>query len=447
MAERVEIIDINLDDIINEGQQAEKTLGQLKAEIKNLRKELDSCAIGSDQFTSTLEELTTAQNELKNATKTSNEALEGSYDALAAKMSELKKVWRATADETERASIGEQIASINDQLKEMDASIGNYQRNVGNYSSAFEGVTMKIETFNGATRSIVGSFDLVEGGLRAIGVESEEVNGLMEKMQGVMIMTNGLQSVKEGIGVFNTLKTSTLAATVAQNGLNAAMKANPIGAVITVVMAAVTALTVLVSWMNKAGDSAGSLKEQNEALTESIKDQNYQLDYNIRLMKAKGATELEALKADYEGKLKIANDAYAAYSKMWDEANRTERWLGLASSISDAEQEELDAAYQRYLDLHEEYKKAVDNYNIQVNKERYERKRQAEEDAEEEKRRAREVANAKIEEKRREIREINKLYEEDKKAREEYWLNDLQLQLKRAEEWAEEEKEIVRRKK
>lgn len=452
MAERVEILDINLDDIIEQGANAERTLKDLKDEIKTLRKELDGCALGSDDFANKLDELTKAQTELKNATKTSNDALEGSYDALVQKMAELKKQWRATADEAERADLGSQIADINSQLKDMDASIGNYQRNVGNYGSAFDDVTIKIENgcarfdrFNNASRSIIGSFDLVEGGLKAIGVESEEVNDLMDKMQGLMVMTNGLNSVKEGVVAFNALRTSTLGATVAQKGLNAAMKANPFGAILAVITAVVAAVTALVSWMNKAGDSSESLKEKNDRLTESLKDQNYELDYNIRLMKAKGATDLQALKADYEGKLKIAKDYYQEYLKMYNEAKNTERWLGLASPISDDEQAELDKAYNKYLELFGEYKKAVDNYNIEVHKTNYERKVQEEKDAEESKRRAKEVADARIAEKRREIQEINKLYEEQKKSRDEYWLSELQLQLKRAEEWAEEEKEVVRK--
>jgi hypothetical protein len=54
-------------------------------------------------------------------------------------------------------------------------------------------------------------------------------------------------------------------------------------------------------------------------------------------------------------------------------------------------------------------------------------------------------ADRRIEEERRAIAEINKLYHEQAKERSEYWLNDLQLQLKRAEEWAEEEKAVVRK--
>ena len=445
MAEKVEIIEID-------AGTATKTLKELKDEVKDLRRQLDDCEIGSDKFAKTLDELTAAQTELKNATKSNNEALEGSYDALTQKMAELKKIWKSTNDEVTRQDIGHQIASINDQLKEMDASIGNYQRNVGNYGSAFDGVTLKIEEgcarfdrFNNASRSIIGSFDLVEGGLKAIGVESEEVNEMMDKMQGLMIMTNGLASIKEGVQAFNTMRVAVQGTTVAQHGLNAAMKANPIGAIIAVVMAAVAAFTALVGWMNKAGDSSESLKEKNDQLTESFAKQNEELDYNLRLMKAKGASELQVLKAEYEGKLKIANNALAEYRKMHAEATDTKRWLGLANSISDDEQERLDAAYKKYTDLHAEYKKAVDNYNLAVIESNRERAEQEIADGEAAKQRAREVADAKIAEERRAIAEINKLYHEQAKERSEYWLNDLQLQLLRAEEWAEAEKEVVRK--
>lgn len=71
-------------------------------------------------------------------TKQDTTAAEGSYAALSKQMSELKKAWKATADEAERGVIGKQIVDLNNKLKGMDASIGNYQRNVGNYAASFK---------------------------------------------------------------------------------------------------------------------------------------------------------------------------------------------------------------------------------------------------------------------------------------------------------------------
>ena len=392
-----------------------------------------------------MDKLTATQQEVKDATKGTNDALEGSYDALVQKMGELKKIWRSTTDEVTRADIGEQIAKINAELKDMDASIGNYQRNVGDYRGQLEGMTVNIGNYNEMVRALGGSFDLIEGGLKAMGIESEGASKALEKMKGLMVMTNGLNSVKEGIGAFKSLTASIGVTTSAQWSLNAAMDANPIGAIVAVVTVLITALTALVSWMNTAGDSAESLAEQNDKLTDSLEKQNYELDYNIRLMKAKGATELEQLKADYQGKLKIAQDYYQEYLKMYNEANDSKRWMGLASSISDDEQAELDKAYQKYLDLHAEYKKSVDNYNLAVIESNRKRQEQEEKDAADSRKRARDLANARIAEVKREIEETNKLYQKQAKERSEYWLNELQLQLKRAEEWAKEEKAVVRK--
>ena len=438
MAENVEILKLN-------GDQAVKTLKDLKDEVKSLRQQLDGCKVGSQEFQQTLDKLTATQQEVKDATKGTNDALEGSYDALVQKMGELKKIWRSTTDEVTRADIGEQIAKINAELKDMDASIGNYQRNVGDYRGQLEGMTVNIGNYNEMVRALGGSFDLIEGGLKAMGIESEGASKALAKMKGLMVMTNGLNSVKEGIGAFKSLTASIGVTTSAQWSLNAAMDANPIGAIVAVVTVLITALTALVSWMNTAGDSAESLAEQNDKLTESLEKQNYELDYNIRLMKAKGATELEQLKADYQGKLKIAQDYYQEYLKMYNEANDSKRWMGLASSISDDEQAELDKAYQKYLDLHAEYKKSVDNYNLAVIESNRKRKEQEEKDAADSRKRARDLANARIAEVKREIEETNKLYQKQAKERSEYWLNELQLQLKRAEEWAKEEKAVVRK--
>lgn len=318
MSEKVEIIEIDAGD-------SSRTLKDLKEEIKSLRQELDNCKVGSNAFKDTLDKLSNAQNELKNVTKTTSESLEGSYDALVTKMGELKKAWRATADEAERADLGSQIAEINQQLKDMDAEIGNYQRNVGDYGKAFDGVTMKIEggvarfeKFNNVSRSIIGSFDLVEGGLKAIGVESEEVNALMDTMQGAMMLTNGLNSVKEGVQAFNALRTSVTTATAAQTALNAVMMANPIGIIVAGVAALVAGITALVVVMGKNREEEKLLQQQFEATNKVIEDRISAQELEIQLMEARGEAQENILaqeKAYAETNLQTTKDRIALIEK------------------------------------------------------------------------------------------------------------------------------------
>ena len=121
------------DQSFNSMKDAKDKMDSLKAEMLSLDE-------ASEEYASTLKELQTLQdkyNKVVSDAKGANDAAAGSYNALSKQMSDLKKAWKATADEAERNSIGQQILEINDKLKEFDASIGNYQRNVGNYASAF----------------------------------------------------------------------------------------------------------------------------------------------------------------------------------------------------------------------------------------------------------------------------------------------------------------------
>ena len=122
-----------VDQEFNSMKDAKDKMDSLKAEMLSLDD-------ASEEYASTLKELQTLQdkyNKVISDAKGANDAAAGSYNALSKQMSDLKKAWKATADEAERNSIGQQILEINDKLKEFDASIGNYQRNVGNYAAAF----------------------------------------------------------------------------------------------------------------------------------------------------------------------------------------------------------------------------------------------------------------------------------------------------------------------
>lgn len=270
MTEKVEVIEIDTG-------QSVKTLKSLKDEIKLLRQELDNCEVGSEKFTSTLEELSAAQDELKNATKSTNTALEGSYDALVQKMNTLKKEWRSTADEINRGKLSKEIAEINRQLKDMDAEIGNYQRNVGDYGSAFDDLTVKLdgntasfERMNTTAQDVIGSFDVVEGGLKAIGVESTLVNSLMDKLNGAMKMTQGFKSIKEGATSFKALSVATKGATVATNGFKKALIATGIGAFVVAVGTLVAYWDDVVAFFEKFKDNAAETKKEIKELNSAI---------------------------------------------------------------------------------------------------------------------------------------------------------------------------------
>ena len=332
MAEKVDIIDIDI-----------TTLKDLREEVKRLQKDLEKCAIGSEEFNETLEQLTQTQEALKKATKSNSkeiEAAEGSYDFLAKKMSELKKVWKATADEVEKSKLGEEISDINSQLKEMDASLGNYQRNVGNYGAAFEGVTMKIDGNTASfernietTRGALDSFDLLEGGLRAIGIESNIVEKVMSKVDGAMKFTNGLKAVKETAAGLKTMSLATKVtaaeteglaaaqganaaatntATVATNGFKKALIATGIGAVIVAIGTLIAYWDDLTDLIKGSGDEAEIAAKKVSNLISVLDQMDRDIELSIRIDEANGATEEEILKKRTESiqqQLKMVQDA------------------------------------------------------------------------------------------------------------------------------------------
>ena len=178
----------------NESSQSFQTLGEAKKYIDKLKASLIDLDENSKEYKDRCEEIAAVQQKVSTAMKAGSDtgkAAEGSYNALAKQMAELKKQFKATNDEAERESLAKQIVGINDQLKEMDSSIGNYQRNVGNYEAAF-------------------------------------TTGLTKITDQIKALNNPLETAKQGVSNLNT-------------AFKAIIK-NPIGAVIAALVAVIGAL-------------------------------------------------------------------------------------------------------------------------------------------------------------------------------------------------------------
>lgn len=272
--------------------ESQQTVKGLKKEITDLKDRILNLTKGSDEYNAAVEELQDNQrklNEVMALTKKEAVAVEGSYDALVHKMSQLKKEWRATADEAKRAEIGAEIGKINAQLKELDAEIGNYQRNVGNYVSHWEGMPEVTKDFGAAMREmnesieptkqkfeavgkissgLASGFAVVQGSMALLGVESDNLEQTFVKLQAAMALMQGVKGIGdlvEGVGK----------AKVAFEGLGTKIKAvtKAMGTTgwIAVIMLVITAIAGLVSWIKKTKDNSEELEKSLEKLSEKHK--------------------------------------------------------------------------------------------------------------------------------------------------------------------------------
>lgn len=210
-------------------EQSQQTIKGLRKEIADLKKSLDNATIGSEEFQKASRELATAQATLKTVLADGNksiDAVEGSYNHLVATMAELKKQWRATADEVKRNELGEEIDKINNQLKEMDYSIGNHQRNVGNYAAdvgkaleqnnnsvaasatAFKQALgevddatiktrMQLESVQKVTSGLASGYAAVQGAMALLNIENENLQKAMVKVQSAMAIAQGVGGMKD----------------------------------------------------------------------------------------------------------------------------------------------------------------------------------------------------------------------------------------------------------
>ena len=166
------------------------SLRDYKKHIDDLKGSLLQLDSASEEYEKISKEIKAEQdklNEVMKVGKTTTDAAEGSYNKLSQTMSELKKQWKATADEAERAELGKQILDINNQLKELDASTGNFQRNVGDYANAFE-----------------QAFDKCLDGIQTLDGPLGEIGGTVKNMLPVIKSINktaisGLEGIKKGI--------------------------------------------------------------------------------------------------------------------------------------------------------------------------------------------------------------------------------------------------------
>ena len=207
-----------------------------------------------------------------------------------------------------------------------------------------------------------------------LGVENEKVVEGIAKLQQVMAITNSIQQVsnllqKESRIIILAKVGATKVATAMQWAWNAAMTANPIGAIIMGVAALIAGIVMLIKhfdvvteaikkawkWMQfwkKDTDEAADeterlaqeterLAEANEKLIKSLDRTSDKLQYEIKLLKAMGASKDDIIKKEEELIKVRLQQAVIQNSRIQRDAEATEEEKQAAADRVTALRQEL----------------------------------------------------------------------------------------------------------
>lgn len=128
------------EEALKEATKLGQAIRENKQEIKELNKDYEKNADEIEQLNNLNKQLSAEQRNLAKSAR----SVEGSYNALSAEMSELKRRQKEVNITTAQGQktyneYGKRINDINNKLKALDATNGVHTRNVGNYQDALKG--------------------------------------------------------------------------------------------------------------------------------------------------------------------------------------------------------------------------------------------------------------------------------------------------------------------
>lgn len=401
MAEQVDVKIVTVDAVTN--------LADLKKAIKDAKDNLATLDLGSKAYQKQLKEVIEGQNLLRaamNGTTATAEHLkdaidkEGvSYNSLVNQMADLKRAFRATTDEAERADLGGRIKEINDQLKEMDAMKGDFQRNVGDYfnqtSKAMKDVIKdlpsQLDKIKGPLRDIEGSMGLmskhpilgilgllapliseIAKGLKDNETAMAGIKKLMDSLKPVMDFFSGiLQNVVEYVGEL----ISQAATFLSSSGIFNQIIKGVMGvgnAILQFVIAPFKAVGAAVKVLKEQGVKGlgDAARAMNEEFNKGIAfKQNFQSGQAVADAIVAGAKSKKpgkeigkAVKEDLEEELLKADDLEKiwekAMSKMLSKMREQNAFANEMQGVLDEQQALIDAEVEQYIAALEEEAKA-----------------------------------------------------------------------------------------
>lgn len=316
------------------------------------------------------------ERKITNDIKTQNQA-KGSLNQLSSELKNMKAEYRNLSEEVRLSPFGVQmrkdIYALNTKLKEAEAAYGDNQRSVGDYAIAGKALSQELgeitdklyelatagqrgskeyetlakkaqdlrkaqqevdaeigaggsltKNLDGLMQAVSGvtaAYTLWQSASQLLGIQNEELEATMQKVVIATTALNALQQIqislqKQSAAVILAKTVATKAATAAQWLWNAAMAANPIGAVIVAVTALIAGVVALAKSLTNGASATREFNKAQEVTAEiadktdkklseidsqkSLRLKQSELENRemIAQMRARGATAEEIAKAE-----------------------------------------------------------------------------------------------------------------------------------------------------
>lgn len=213
-----------------------------------------------------------------------------------------------------------------------------------------------VKYVSGSLAGVSGAVQAATGALSLMGVEMGSDTKLMKTLVAAMSMTSGLTAIQASVEAFKKLTTNIKRSTLAQKGLNAAIKANPVGAIIAGVVALTAAVVAFTNSVNKAREAQAKLNAEanNKALLDSYNELETKLGNIVAMMEVDGATDTEIYEMKKKNAKSLRDIAEQNYLKNYE-------------IMQNGTKAERKAAEEQYTYWKGEFEKRADAYQNLIN--------------------------------------------------------------------------------
>lgn len=421
----------SVNDLRTNIKELRKNLGELEIGTEEYQKTLEDLNVSQNALKGALSGTTASMDDIINAAKGASETYNSLSNRMAAMRKDLRNIDVSTEEGMQSyRELAAEINKVNDRLKELDAETGNYQRNVGNYTSGqvevvdnFKKLRQEIKqyrsdllgldegteeynltmqkladaqfklrdanetarwsandlgeqlsTMNRVTNGLVGGFTAAQSAMALLGGDTEKLEQAFYKVQAAMSVVQGLQGL-EGltkdlpimVRQFKAATSGLTAFTAGLSGLQKALLATGIGALVAALGLLIANWDKVVNLVNKNTDETASYTAAVDDLLGSMDSLNKELDLNIQLMDAEGASQEE-----------ILNKRREATRQQLEEVQALKDSLSEKSKLNDGEREQLDRLIVKENELYD----VLEQLNTQalVTEVRAQKKKQDEEE-------------------------------------------------------------------